>query len=238
MKEDTQKCPGLAVVFTIVSKSRSPGRTPSRAPLHYPCPGFAPSTVRDLARPHWPPLGLCSGLTGGAGRGAASAAPSPCPALPRLPLGSYLQAFAYVAPQPQCTCHRALSEYLPFSAPRRDGRSPALPQPMSPSAQQCVVTVNFQALHHLDSSLKGRAGSESLWVSDFAWPRGDGRAIFGSLSNMNHLLACPTLHPFSRKGNQGFEVEVRYPRAHRECRHGSPGVGPTSPVPTSLRSRR
>ena len=79
------------------------------------------------------------------------------------------------------------------------------PQPVSPSAQQCVAIVCSWDPYPLDPLLKGRASAKSLYVTGFAWPRGGGWDISGSLSNMNHLLACPTLHPFFRKGNQGFE---------------------------------
>lgn len=53
---------------------------------------------------------------------------------------------------------------------------------------------------------------------------------------MSHLLACPTSHPFFRKGNQAGRVGACYPRAHRECRQRNTGPwdSPASPVPTSL----
>lgn len=84
---------------------------------------------------------------------------------------------------------------------------------LSPLCSAVSDLVSFQAPRTLDPLLKDRAGSES--PVSLALP---GRDIYGSLWNMNRLLACPTSHPFSEKETKALRDEVRYGRVHRECR--------------------
>ena len=49
---------------------------------------------------------------------------------------------------------------------------------------------------------QGQGRVQSLRSSGFAWPRGGGCYIRGNVLNMDPLLVCPTLYPFSGRGEQ------------------------------------